>query len=198
MELLCIIMWKVWCVRNDWVHNGRSFDVNEVVWWSRNYVDEIQRASFNRDKGGAMGSRSREEVNDRWKPSDHGRMKINCEVRVDNRRRRVRYGIIMRDTRGRVLWCSAQGCEANFNLDCAKAMAAFKGLNVEANYGGILEAIHNFSSNVRPVTFQFVSSKANMVALELAKVTLGLSELVVWKDDAPIFIRDLVEAKYRT
>ncbi|KAK0603914.1 hypothetical protein LWI29_010068 [Acer saccharum] len=31
IELFCIIIWKVWCTRNDWMHNRKQFDMNEVV-----------------------------------------------------------------------------------------------------------------------------------------------------------------------
>ncbi|KAI9182138.1 hypothetical protein LWI28_022462 [Acer negundo] len=224
MELFCIIIWKVWCYRNDWLHNGKSFDMNEVVWWSKNFAEEIRRARSNKEKGVAVEGRRRVEVDDRWRPLDQGWLKINCDARVDKRRRHIGYGIIVRDERGRVLWCSAQGCEANYDLDCAKTMAIYKGLqicrnmglvnyvvesdsetvfkqiwnggNSEANYGGILEAIRNFIADVRSVVFHHVSTKKNMVALELAKEALSITNIVVWKEDAPLCIRALVELQH--
>ncbi|KAK2661908.1 hypothetical protein Ddye_000482 [Dipteronia dyeriana] len=65
MELFCINLWKVWCCRNDWMHKGNSFDVNEVVWWSKNFAEEIHIIGSSRGKGIVTEGRRREEVDDR-------------------------------------------------------------------------------------------------------------------------------------
>ncbi|KAK2649870.1 hypothetical protein Ddye_017359 [Dipteronia dyeriana] len=48
MELFCVIIWKIWCCRNDRIHNGNCLDVNEVVWWSRNFIDERRLVGCNK------------------------------------------------------------------------------------------------------------------------------------------------------
>ncbi|KAK2635085.1 hypothetical protein Ddye_029877 [Dipteronia dyeriana] len=147
MELLSIILLKVWCCRNDWMHKGISFDVNEVVWWSKNYAEEIHRFWSSRGHGVTTEGRRREEVDDRWRPPEHGILKINCDIWMD-KRRKMGYGIALRDGGGRVLWCSAQGCEANFDLDCAKAMAIYKGLCVGRNMGLVNYVLKSDSETV--------------------------------------------------
>ncbi|KAK0605965.1 hypothetical protein LWI29_032658 [Acer saccharum] len=67
----------------------------------------------------------------------------------------------------------------------------------EASYGGILDAIQNLVSNARNVAFQFVSSKANRVALALANEVLSITDMAMWKEDAPMCIRAMVEDKQR-
>ncbi|KAK2646575.1 hypothetical protein Ddye_021770 [Dipteronia dyeriana] len=48
--------------RNEWMHNGKFFDADNVVWWSKNYVEEFQSASHMRDHGGDRDVRGRIEV----------------------------------------------------------------------------------------------------------------------------------------
>ncbi|KAK0591366.1 hypothetical protein LWI29_000629 [Acer saccharum] len=222
----CITIWKVWCSRNDWMHNGKQYDVNEEVWWSRNYVDEIRRVGCSREMGVATDGRSGEEVGDSWRPLDHGMLKINCNFRVDKRRKRIGFGIIVRDDGGRVLMCWAQGCEVNYNMDSAKAMAVYKGIivgrdmglvnhvvetdsatvikqivkggNSEASYSGILDAIQILVSDARNVIFQHVSTKANRVALKLVNEALSITDVAVWKEDVPMCNRALVEGEQRS
>ncbi|KAK0598216.1 hypothetical protein LWI29_032620 [Acer saccharum] len=116
-------------------------------------------------------------------------------------------------------------CEANYDMDCAKAMVVYKGFivgkymglvnyvvetdsetmikqilkggNSEASYGGILDAIQILALDARNVAFQFVSTKANMVALALANEALSITDMAVWKEDVPMCIRAMVEDKQR-
>ncbi|KAI9162637.1 hypothetical protein LWI28_029130 [Acer negundo] len=206
---------------NDWIHNGKRFDVNDVVWWSRNYIYEFRRVSCNREGGVATNGRIGEEVGDRWKPPNHGVMKTNCDCRMDKRRRRVGFGIIFRDGRGKVLRCWAQGCKANYDLEYTKAMTIYKGLlvgrdmglvnyivefdsesvinhivngsNSDAIHGGILDSIQGLVSDAKNVEFIFVLSKAKRVAFVLANEALKIKDVAVWREDAPMCIRAQVE-----
>ncbi|KAK0594798.1 hypothetical protein LWI29_000658 [Acer saccharum] len=173
-----------------------------------------------------MNGRNGEEVGDSWRPPDHGMLKINCNVRVDKRRRRIGFGIIVRDDEGRVLRCWAQGYEVNYDMNCAKAMAVYKGLlvgremglvnyvletdlenvikqimnggNSDANHGGILDSIQILVSDVRNVGFQFVPTKANRVALTLVNEALSIKDMTVWKEDVPMCIKAPVEGERRS
>ncbi|KAK0596617.1 hypothetical protein LWI29_017405 [Acer saccharum] len=164
-------------------------------------------------------------MDDLWRPLIHGSLKINCGVRVDKRKRQIGYGIIVRNEEGRVLWCSAQGCEVNYDLDSAKAMAIYKGITagrdkglvnyvvesdaetvikqigkgdlLETSYTGIMVAIQNLMADVRNVSFHHVSTKANKVALALAKEALSIHNMVGWKEDAPLCITKMVEVEQR-
>ena len=144
---------------------------------------------------------------------------------MDRRRRRIGFGIIVRDDGGRVLRCCAQVCEANYNLDCAKAMAVYKGIivgtdmslenyvvetdletvikqignccNPNASYSGIVDSIQSVVSGARKVTFQSVSTKANRVASTLEIEALSITDMAVWKEDVPMCIRGMVEIEQR-
>ncbi|KAI9156485.1 hypothetical protein LWI28_007459 [Acer negundo] len=130
--------------------------------------------------------RSGEVVDACWRPPDHGMPKINCDARVD-KRRRVGFGIVVRDEMGRVLRCWAQGCEANYDMDSANAMAIYKGLmvgrymglvnyavesdskvvikqivngdNSDAVHGGILDSIQGIVSDAGNVVYNFCAFK---------------------------------------
>ncbi|KAI9186811.1 hypothetical protein LWI28_021225 [Acer negundo] len=125
----------------------------------------------------------------------------------------------------RVLRCWAQGCEANYDMDCSDALAIYKGLSVgrdmrlmnfivetdsenvkqivngvnsDANHGGILDSIQSIVSDFEKVDFNFVPSKADRVALALANEALRLKDVAEWKEDAPMCIRALVEDEQRS
>ncbi|KAK0601413.1 hypothetical protein LWI29_024060 [Acer saccharum] len=226
LELFCVTIWKVWCTRNDWMHNGRKYDMSEMVWWSRNYIDEIRRVQPNGEKDVVNNGRSSEVVEACWRPPDHGMLKINYDARMDKRRRRVGFGIIVRDEVGKVLRCWAQGCEANYDIDSANAMAIYKGLmvgrdmglvnftvesdsevvikhivngdNSDVVHGSILDSIQGLVSDTRNVVFNCVLSKANMVAYALAIEALRVKDVVVWKEDAPVCIRAQIKNDQRS
>ncbi|KAK0602572.1 hypothetical protein LWI29_034860 [Acer saccharum] len=68
-----------------------------------------------------------------------------------------------------------------------------KGDHSEASYGGILAAVQNIKADARNVSLHHVSTKANRVALALAKEALSISNMVKWKEDLLLCIRDMVE-----
>ncbi|KAK0603911.1 hypothetical protein LWI29_010038 [Acer saccharum] len=177
LEILCVTLLKVWMTRNDWVHNRKKSDVSNVVWWSRNYIDEQHRIS-----GKMVPTKSK--VGDRWSPPDQGLLKVNCSAAMDKRRRRIGLGTVIRDSEGRVMACCSQVCDANFDLETAKAMAVYKGLKfwddcglgscivetdsfavinninkgglLDSRYGSLLDSIALLASNSRGVAFNCV------------------------------------------
>ncbi|KAK0578624.1 hypothetical protein LWI29_013325 [Acer saccharum] len=149
-----------------------------------------------------------------------------AELNVRGRRGRTRRaGEGLRNDRGRVLACCAQSCEANYEVECAKVMAVYKGLmycreigvekyivetdsdsvinqivtggSSESRYGGILDSIQGMVSNSRTVSFRCVSAKANRVAWVLAGEAVGLIDRVLWKEVTPMCIKALVEDEQR-
>ncbi|KAI9191441.1 hypothetical protein LWI28_008524 [Acer negundo] len=132
-----------------------------------------------------------------------GSVDVGDVGRVDKRRRRVGFGIIVRDEEGRVLRCWAQGCEANYDMDCADALAIHKGLSVGrdmalVNFIVETDSENSVVSDFEKVDFNFVPSKANRVASALANKALRLKDMAEWKEDAPMCIRALVEDEQRS
>ncbi|KAK0587571.1 hypothetical protein LWI29_025050 [Acer saccharum] len=204
--------------KNDRLHNGIKGDVSNVVWWSRNYLDELHRFS---SKGGPAISKEGE----RWWPPGYGELKVNCNAALDKGKRRIGFGSVIRNSEGRVLACCAQACDANFDMETTKAIAVYKALKfcsdcgwsscivesdsvnvfnnivkegpLDSRYGSVLNSINLLISNRGKVLFNYVSAKANRVAGALAIEALGNSEDVFWKDDAPMCIKRLLEEDLR-
>ncbi|KAI9166133.1 hypothetical protein LWI28_026772 [Acer negundo] len=125
------------------------------------------------------------------------------------------YVKLNRNCRGRVMACGAQSSEANYGVECAKAMAVYKGIIycreigvekyvVETDSESVIKQIvkgdssdQAMVSNSRNVSFQCVSAKANRVAWVLANEALDITDRVVWKDDEPICIKAMVEDDQR-
>ncbi|KAK2652351.1 hypothetical protein Ddye_012207 [Dipteronia dyeriana] len=205
---------KVWGIRNEWVHKGKKGEVCEAVWWSRNYVDELHRASCK------LSTDSRKNEGDRWRPPEQGKLKINCDAFLDRSRRRIGVSSIIRDASGRVMACSSQLCDANFDLVTSKTLAVCKGttfsrdcgLKVDvveidlavvincivkggyenSRYGSILDVIAATAHDLCNMVFKCVSKVANRVACALAYEAIGILEDGFWMEEAPAGISSLV------
>ncbi|KAK2653183.1 hypothetical protein Ddye_013039 [Dipteronia dyeriana] len=193
MGIFCVTIWKVWCIRNEWVHKGKKGEVCEAVWWSRNYVDGLHRASCK------LSPVSREKGGDRWRPPEQGKLKINCGAFLDRSRRRIGVGSIIRDASGRVMACSSQSCDANFDMvdvvgtDSEKVIQHIvKGGHENSRHGSILDSIAALTQDLCNVVYKCVSKVANRVACDLANEAMGTLENGFWMEEAPNCISFLV------
>ncbi|KAK2659499.1 hypothetical protein Ddye_006032, partial [Dipteronia dyeriana] len=80
LGLFCIIVWKIWFLRNSLLHNSPNHDVLSVVVWSRSFFDEIQNSVIMMKKMSFDKLRSPVTV---WKPPEAGGFKINCKALAD-------------------------------------------------------------------------------------------------------------------
>ncbi|KAK0577938.1 hypothetical protein LWI29_002599 [Acer saccharum] len=87
------------------------------------------------DLGTARKGRRKEDSGDKWRPPNQRLLKINCNTSFDKGKRRIGFGSIIRNAKGRVVACCSQVCEANFDLETAKVMVVWKGISFGRNCG---------------------------------------------------------------
>ncbi|KAK2664583.1 hypothetical protein Ddye_003157 [Dipteronia dyeriana] len=129
MELLCVVLWRLWYVRNQIVHGKAHNGQEDMVSWCASFLRDFKGANevtyVNR---GVVA-----EKWTRWVPPDHNLYKLNCDVALDSIH--VGLGMVIRDSLGEVLVTSAQRLVSNVSPQIAKAMAIFKGLQFAMNNG---------------------------------------------------------------
>ncbi|KAK3228275.1 hypothetical protein Dsin_008137 [Dipteronia sinensis] len=91
LSLCCIIIWRVWFLRNSSLHDGTKQNISDVFWWSKNYAAELQHLNATRV------DRPRRDNNQflKWNPPKVGSFKINCNAIVDAGGRRIGIGIFL-------------------------------------------------------------------------------------------------------
>ena len=78
LELLCVVLWRNWFLRNQTIHGENCNHETDVVPWSRSFLDEFM-AAMNGDNESNGGGR----VKARWQPPLEGVYKINTDVALD-------------------------------------------------------------------------------------------------------------------
>ncbi|KAK3198465.1 hypothetical protein Dsin_021880 [Dipteronia sinensis] len=86
LDLLCTIFWRVWYIRKLGVFEKGKTDCNEVIWWSRNYLDLFNSAN---EKKKDINQSQRTASDTGWRPPMLGLLKANCDAVVDPEKQRI-------------------------------------------------------------------------------------------------------------
>ncbi|KAK3222063.1 hypothetical protein Dsin_009088 [Dipteronia sinensis] len=217
LKLFCIIIWRLWCLRNALVYGGGNQHYEDVLSWSRNYdvACEITKKDSNQ-KGEAI---KRSDL--RWKAHDTGYYKVKCSDMADLGGKRLGIGIVIRNCDGVVMASCALVIDATldwtvagimvvykgilFSLDCDlspcefesdKAAAVERILNgkfLGAKFGHILKDIEVLKTHNYGMKFRTTTKTANHTARRLARMGAEDTDDRFWMEEGPC-IRGLVEA----
>ncbi|KAK2659019.1 hypothetical protein Ddye_005552 [Dipteronia dyeriana] len=131
LELLCIILWRVWYRRNSLVFKSATLLDKDIVPWAIAFLDEFRLAN-ERVRGGLEGDRTNAIV---WQPPCFGFYKVNVDAALPTSHGVVGIGIIVRDSQGQVLGASAQKIMARYPPHVAEAVGILKGIQFVRNVG---------------------------------------------------------------
>ncbi|KAL5756018.1 hypothetical protein ACOSQ2_020764 [Xanthoceras sorbifolium] len=190
MELL----WRFWFRRNRAVHSAPLLFVEDTVGWSERFLVDFQAAV-------AVPSVRCDLVVERWLAPSPGWVKINSDVAVDVRGRRLGFGVVIRDCTGKVLVSYMSLLLGLFSSDIGEALAILLGLRLAidmglstvcvesdaasvvkqlssrvtscSDIGLILDDILSLVVNFADLSFSSVRRSANIVAHGLAKFALS-------------------------
>ncbi|KAL5854464.1 hypothetical protein ACOSQ4_004266 [Xanthoceras sorbifolium] len=194
MELLLVLLWRFWFRRNHAVHSAPLLSVEDTVGWSERFLVDFQAAV-------AVPSVRCELVVERWLAPSPGWVKINSDVAVDVRGRRLGFGVVIRDCTGKVLVSYTSLLLGLFSSDIGEALAILLGLRLAidmglstvcvesdaapvvkqlssrviscSDIGLILDDILSLVVNFADLSFSSVRRSANIVAHGLAKFALS-------------------------
>ncbi|KAL5733341.1 hypothetical protein ACOSQ2_033033 [Xanthoceras sorbifolium] len=213
MELLLVLLWRFWFRRNRAVHSAPLLSVEDTVDWSKMFLADFQAAI-------AVPSVRCGLVAERWLAPSPGWVKINSDVAVDVRGRRLGFGVVFRDFAGKVLVSYTSLLLGLFSSDIGEALAILYGLRLAvdlglssvcvesdaasivkqlasrdspcSDIGLILDDIFSLAVNVSSISFSSVRRCANTVAHGLAKLALWHQPVGVQFGDVPSSLVPLV------
>ncbi|KAL5818944.1 hypothetical protein ACOSQ4_022786 [Xanthoceras sorbifolium] len=193
MELLLVLLWRFWFRRNRAVHSAPLLSVEDTVDWLKMFLADFQAAV-------AVPGVRCGPVAERWLAPSPGWVKINSDVAVDVRGRRLGFGVVLRDFAGKVLVSYTSLLLGLFSSDIGEALAILYGLRLAvdlglssicveydaasivkqlssrdsscSDIGLILDDILSLVVNLSDISFSFVCRCANKVAHGLAKLAL--------------------------
>ncbi|KAH7544499.1 hypothetical protein JRO89_XS15G0175400 [Xanthoceras sorbifolium] len=194
MELLLVLLWRFWFRRNRAVHSAPLLSVEDTVGWSERFLVDFQAAV-------AVPSVRCDLVVERWLAPSPGWVKINSDVAVDVRGRRLGFGVVIRDCTGKVLVSYMSLLLGLFSSDIGEALPILLGLRLAidmglstvcvesdaasvvkqlssrvtscSDIGLILDDILSLVVNFADLSFSSVRRSANKVAHGLAKFALS-------------------------
>ncbi|KAL5843786.1 hypothetical protein ACOSQ4_009744 [Xanthoceras sorbifolium] len=206
MELLLVLLWRFWFRRNHAVHSAPLLSVEDTVGWSERFLVDFQAAV-------AVPSVRCELVVERWRAPSPGWFKINSDVAVDVRGRRLGFGVVIRDYTGKVLVSYTSLLLGLFSSDIGEALAILRGLRLAidmglstvcvesdaasvvkqlssrvsscSDIGLILDDILSLVVNFADLSFSSVRRSANIVAHGLAKFALSYQPVGVRLGSVP-------------
>lgn len=207
-ELVLMIIWEIWYLRNLWVHEKKRIDPGIACQKAIQLLGEYEAAN-RRDKN------TIQEITGtapRWKAPPEGKYKLNTDAAVP-KEGRIGMSMVVRDNVGDIMMRAGQSREHDGGVSEAEAEAilfgmkyayeaGFRRLEVETDCLGLVELILGsrkersilqsmvtdicaLACNFQCCNFNYASRQCNMVAHSMAKLSLSFQEVKVWMEDYP-------------
>ncbi|KAK2646638.1 hypothetical protein Ddye_021833 [Dipteronia dyeriana] len=163
IKVFCIVCWRLWGLRNDFVHNGGIQPYREVWPWSHKYAIDckvLNKETKQRGMGDIItepGSRAPE----------CGFYKVNCSAIGGRDGNKIGIGVLIQNYRGEpCIYESDKTLVVNRISDGELRLAS---------YCHILDEINMLKKNYSGMSFRATSKAANRVAHWLAKLEMDSS-----------------------
>ncbi|XP_035545169.1 uncharacterized protein LOC118348227 [Juglans regia] len=204
-ETVMHVIWQCPAASDVWAEFNKilqkwSLNEDDLLSLWKKLVDKVGKAEM-----GEIASVMREIRNQVWKKPRESFIKANWDATVDQKEKKMRIGVMIRDEEGEVL-VVVEGHQRNVDQPAvAKSYALWKGdaqLIVKAVnnqeedrsvYGSIVEASKKLISSWKDWSVEFVYRNANEAAHTLAKEALHLDTEIVWIEETPNCIRNITE-----
>ncbi|TXG48260.1 hypothetical protein EZV62_027554 [Acer yangbiense] len=181
-ELLCVVWWRIWYKRNQFVHSNEIPNDIEVLEWAWSYLHDY-RVAFARDNP----KLTKEREPPKWKPPDRGVFKINTDAALNENDFQFGISVVIRNYQGHVMASLCQIIKASYQPQIIEAMAILKGIWLAVSLG-LLPA----SLELNALTVVNMVEGANSVAHALSKLALTYEDEYVWLEDCPLSVESLV------
>ncbi|KAL5851498.1 hypothetical protein ACOSQ3_006616 [Xanthoceras sorbifolium] len=212
---LCVILWRTWYCRNSTIFLNKLLPVVDIVPWSIAFLEDFAKAGLLFPPA-SVGVR----VQPRWEAPSSGWFKINSDAAVDSVRKRVGLGVVIHDWQGRVVVSLSQSYPLLVLVEVTEAIAIRRGLQLVSEIGlspvgfesdasslvsfivkkdpplsdvGLVVAdIIHLVSLLSVSHISFVHRSCNGVAHRLARFGFSILDFLVWMEEVPSYVEDLV------
>uniref|UniRef100_A0A803Q8I6 Reverse transcriptase domain-containing protein n=1 Tax=Cannabis sativa TaxID=3483 RepID=A0A803Q8I6_CANSA len=223
-ELIVCTMWAIWHDRNKVIQGGLSKPSQVIAYFASAHLEQYYRAKTKNQQqyincnvhtsNDSTPVHFQRQISDvPWSPPSISGLKINVDVVVNQERKVLGVGAIVRDHQGSVVAALSKPVQGCFRSDEMEAKALFHSLNwalqlqlqltnVDTDALRVSSAINSLSKNLSSfndlimdvscllsffsgVTISHVKRNANQAAHGLAKYALELDEDVCWMGEVP-------------
>ncbi|KAL5558848.1 hypothetical protein UlMin_035059 [Ulmus minor] len=129
MELLCVLLWRIWFRRNKWIHEKIWLDDNSCLAWAQQHLEDFKSAS---NKQTIPHTPTAAHP---WKPPEVGIVKINTDAAWCNHTKKFGLGVVICDHSGSILGSAATPVSSSVSVDVAEGWALERGARL-AKYLG--------------------------------------------------------------
>ncbi|XP_059454956.1 uncharacterized protein LOC132185163 [Corylus avellana] len=207
---------RIWLRRNGWIYDKTFSHPNQISHDAEIAVQDYEKANAVEHKK----ILERREQPPRWGKPTRGWMKVNVDAALNKKEGKMGFGLVMRDHEGRVVVAKSIVRLGTWDSAAAEALAAYFGgisgheqgvqqLILEGDAKQIIEAIKDEGQNLSLLgqliedvriglnaipmwNVEHVHREANKVAHRLAKLALTQANDIVWLEEEPPCIRDIV------
>ncbi|KAK9985249.1 hypothetical protein SO802_030200 [Lithocarpus litseifolius] len=208
LDLFSVTAWSIWTQRNQVRLNKPSCSPHLISQLAKDRLQEFQAINPH-----PSSTRSVPPPVQKWKPPDHGLVKINCDGARFAKENRTGFGVVIRNSKGLVFGSLSklvlqayspleiEGMAAATALDFASdlgfqrailetdSLVLVKALSDETEFfstvGLVLDEIRQKVNFFDELHYSHVKREGNMVAHMLARHAIRVSDVVVWMEDVP-------------
>ena len=132
LEIFAVVARRIWMRRNELIHGGTFMDPHRVYMMAVSGLEDFQRVDAQVEEKSEVAVQHQAVS---WQPPPGNLIKVNWDAALDQERKCVGLGILVRDEKGRFL--GACGIHLNIVADpnIAKALAAFHAVNFAKEMG---------------------------------------------------------------
>ncbi|XP_040932148.1 uncharacterized protein [Gossypium hirsutum] len=209
----------MWYRRNQLIHEGAKFSLQEVIRFIRGYVQEV---NLYKEKLGGFDGFLKKEY---WKPPDLGFIKINFDATFQSDSRTSTIAVLARDSRGEIrgavtyliedvanaFIAEARACERSLlfvqqmGFQCliveGDSLTVIKKLQARVDNKSILRPIihhiRELEHYFEKVVYLFVSRAVNEAAHTLAVEGRRSQRFGFWVDGVPASVKRVLERDWR-
>ncbi|KAL5578545.1 hypothetical protein UlMin_020244 [Ulmus minor] len=216
MELLCVLLWRIWFRRNKWIHEKIWLDDSSCLAWAQQHLEDFKTAS-NKQTIPHIPIAAHP-----WKPPEMGIVKINTDAAWCKHTKKFGLGVVIRDHSGSILGSAATPVSSSVSVDVAEGWAlergarlakylGFSAIELESDCLGVVMALQQQTHFISELSFVFDSISdhcnafhqfsfsytprtSNQVAHNLAKLALSLADEQIWRGRGPDCIASMAIA----
>ncbi|KAK0577567.1 hypothetical protein LWI29_035204 [Acer saccharum] len=93
LRVLCVVFWRICLMCNQLVHGGRTWMVEEILPWSKDFVEEFQAANI-QSNDRSIPVRQQPTI---WTPPGENSFKLNTDAALDSCSSMVGLGLIIQN-----------------------------------------------------------------------------------------------------
>ncbi|KAH9769616.1 reverse transcriptase domain-containing protein [Citrus sinensis] len=210
MELIIATCWSIWSSRNLFIFKGKEKDAQISVGRAAAIVESYRRIKILATQTVSQNQSNNQQT---WLPPPNGWYKVNVDAAIRPSNQTAGLGVVIRDSRAKVVAAAVQNTIYKGDVDCMEAEAIIFGIQVAQNTNFLPLIIESDSKEVvnlacnrkgsrteifwkiatiqdslkrlSRVQIQHVSRSFNRIAPGLAKKALEYESSVVWLGNYP-------------